>query len=259
MKNAACWCLAFSLLALHCKKENPVPDDPNLLHLTFTGTVANELTGAPVANVPVHLVYGTMCCGGLEVIKGSDSTTTNINGVYTIHLNYTKGSAAYRHLVYVPGYLAKRLNIPSALQRNTEWITLDYDDAASLPGDVADTVKIVDGYVSTANISVIPGAIVKLNFPYTSVPATDSIKITAATSLDGVVSNYTVNLNQPVHFNPNAVLNNYPFLIERPSLANREIIIETSVYQAGTGLLKATVLDSVTLVQGQLYNYEVEY
>lgn len=259
MKKLACWPLAFILLAPGCKKDNPVADDPNVMALTFTGIIRDAITQLPVADAAVHVVYGTMCCGGIEVVKGSDSTTTDFQGKYTIHLEYTKGGAAYRHIVYTPGYSAKHVKLPPSLQRNWVWTTLDYDPAAVLPDALADTVKIVKGLVSTVNFKVLPASFVQLHFPYANVPATDSLHISATSSLDDIASPYAENLNQVRQFNPNAAVNSLPYLLELPTLADREIIIRTSVYEAGSGVLKATSVDSVTLVQGQIYNYEVTY
>ncbi len=260
MKNFACFLLAFSLLILGCKKDNtPIADDPSVMELTFTGTVTDAITQSPVANVPVNMVYGTMCCGGIEVIKGSDSTKTDSRGMYTIKVKYNKGDAAYRHIVYVPGYSAKRVNLPTALQRNSFWLTVEYDDAAVLPIALADTVKIVKGLVSTANFKILPSSIVRLHFPYTTVPPTDSLDIGASVSLAGITSPYADNMNLPRQFRPNYELNISPFFLELPTLANKKVVITTSVYQAGSGTLKETVVDSVTLVQGQIYEYNVQY
>ncbi len=62
MKKLAFGLLALTLLSLGCKKDNPPVENPNLLELTFIGTVTDAITQSPVANVPVYIVYGTMCC-----------------------------------------------------------------------------------------------------------------------------------------------------------------------------------------------------
>ncbi len=192
------------------------------------------------------------------MIQGRDSAKTNSIGFYTIKLKYDKGVAAYRHIVYVPGYTAKYVNLPMVLKGNIPWITTDYEAAAVLPTALADTVRIIDGLVTTANVKVVSAGIIRLGFPYTTVPITGSVQVTAMASLDGITSDYSVNLNQPRQFRPGYVLNSYASALELPSLANRKIIIETAVYEAGSGILKKTVLDSVTLVQGQVYDYEVQ-
>lgn len=252
--------LALTLLLLGCKKENTtISDDPKVMELTFTGTVTDDLTRLPTANVPVHIVYGTMCCGGIMAIIGRDSANTDSRGSYTIRLKYTKGDAAYRHIVYVPGYSAKPVKLPTALQRNWVWMTTDYDAAAVLPNDLADTVKIVKGLVTTANFKILPASIVQIKFPYAAVPATDSLVISATSSLNGISSVYANNLNQSRSFRPNYEINSFPAALEFPGLTNREIIIKTAVYETASGMLKTTVMDSVTLVQGQLYYYNVHY
>ncbi len=260
MKKFVFALLALTLMVLGCKKENtPINDDPKVMELTFTGTITDDLTKLPTADVPVHVVYGTMCCGGIMAIIGHDSVNTDGRGSYTIRLKYNKGNAAYRHIVYVPGYSAKSVNLPNTLKRNWVWMTTDYDDAAILPNDVADTVKIVKGLVTTANFKVLPASIVQLKFPYAAVPATDSLVISATSSLDCISSVYAINLNQSRAFWPNYEINSFPATQEFPGLTNREIIIKTSVYEAGSGVLKSTLMDSVTLVQGQLYYYNVQY
>ncbi len=256
MKNFVFGLLVLTLLTISCKKDNTPVENPDSLEMTFTGTVTNQLTQQPLANVPVHVIYGPGCCGAIAELKGNDSTVTNSQGVYTIQVKYAKPAAAYRHFAYVPGYFSVNFFNLEAYKKNTGWMTLGHNMGAFLPYDLIDTIKMINGFVSTATLKIVPAGTIALHFPYASIPATDSLSIQTIYSPD---YDTLPTLSVTANYKPNVSLDIYHALLDIGCLANTKIFLKTFVYQAGTGILQQTVLDSITLVQGQVYDYNVEY
>lgn len=252
MKKLAFAFLTLVVLILSCKKDPVRVDDPNILDMTFKGKVVNQSTQAPIPNVPVHIIYGTKCCGSIRDVIGGDSTVTDNNGNYTLKVSYSKPSEAYRHFVHVPGYFDKFYYNPIAWKRHAEWMTIGHNETAVLPVDLADTIKIVDGLVSTGKIEILPASTINLIFPYAIVPITDSVTV-------GRYYSETEIDNFPLSFKPNKSVNHIYEYLELGMLANKKIYLKTSIYEVITGTLRKTVLDSVTLTQGQVYDYNVHY
>jgi hypothetical protein len=238
--------LATVLILSACKKEGE-----NLFDLTFNGKITNQLTGAPIPGIRVHIVYGKACCGGIEKVLGRDSALTDATGRYSLPIAYQRDtSILYRHMVYVPGWQVAFRPLPPVNPTHSDWLTYRYEGKYAIPDDVKEVVK--EGTVYNTDFALQPAGRLEIQLtPGLTIAPTDTIDLSMR--LPG--NNHPVNGDYLANF---SITSDFPFAlpIVFPVVAGKPNVLKVEIKK---GKVKTTSESIINVSQGKSTTYTLKY
>ena len=168
------------LVLTNCKK-----DKAQLETLYFEGQLIEHTTSKTIAGEKVYLVYGEACCGGIEKVKGADSTVTDANGHYFLSTTYEKDTVLYRHMVYPNAYGLRFRPLPPVAITPSLWHMFDYVGPYAVPESITDT--LLNGRTTTTDFVMIQSGFLRVSYSLQAVPFDRNLHI----SIKGKKSEYS--------------------------------------------------------------------